>query len=295
MLTTVYGLEWAIRSQLRDRAGRIEGTAIALRSRVRTILCSLLAVSASLALAGVARGERLVDVHQIARGGYVAPRFAPDGGSLLVSGPKLRGLYLARLSGGVRQLCDDEAAGVHARYTTSGAIAYSAVRDGVHLELVLGRDGAIRRAAPAQPVAFARDDRMYAQDRGGQLVRVGSGDRFFGAVIAPDEDHVAFQGLTTGIYVYTRSTGRLVHVGAGTAPAWSPDSKRLAFEQTEDDGHDIVASDLYVYDLAAARITPLTTTDRVTERRPSFSPDGASIAYDDGEGAIYLGRLEVSP
>jgi hypothetical protein len=261
---------------------------------VRTILCSLLALG-SLAIAGVARGERLVDVHQVARGGYVAPRFAPDGGALLVSGPKLRGLYLARLSGGVRQLCADEAAGVHARYTASGAIAYTAVRNGLHLDLVLERDGAIRRAAPAQAVAYARDDRMYAIDRVGQLVRVGSGDRFFGAVVAPDSDHVAFQGLTTGIYIYTRSTGRLVHVGAGTAPAWSPDSKRLAFEVTEDDGHDIVASDLYVYDLAAARTLPVTTTDRVTERRPSFSPDGASIAYDDGEGAIYVGRLEVSP
>ena len=87
----------------------------------------------------------------------------------------------------------------------------------------------------------------------------------------------------------------LVHVGRGTAPAWSPDSKRLAFERTEDDGHDIIASDLYIFDLAAARITAVTATDRITERRPSFSPDGSRIAYDDGEGGIYVGRLEVSP
>lgn len=261
---------------------------------MRTILCYLLALG-SLAIAGVARGERLVDVHQVARGGYVAPRFAPDGSALLVSGPKYKGLYLAALSGGVRQLCADEAAGVDARYTRSGAIAYRAVRDGVHLDLVRESDGSIRRTAPAQAVAYARDDRMYAIDRGGQLVRIGSGDRFFGAVVAPDDDHVAFQGLTTGIYIYTRSTGRLVHVGHGTAPAWSPDSLRLAFERTEDDGHDILASDIYIYDVAAARITAVTATDRITERRPSFSPDGASIAYDDGEGAIYLGRLEVSP
>jgi hypothetical protein len=260
---------------------------------VRTILCSLLALG-SLALAGVARGERLVDVHQVARGGYVAPRFAPDGGALLVSGPKYKGLYLAALSGGVRQLCADEAAGVDARFTASGAIEYRAVRDGVHLDLLLDSSGTARRAAPAQPVAFARDDRMYALDRAGQLIRVGSGDRFFGAVIAPDNDHVAFQGLTTGIYVYTRSTGALAHVGHGTAPAWSPDGTRLAFERTEDDGHEILASDIYIYDLAAARITAVTATDRITERRPTFSPDGASIAYDDGEGAIYLGRLEVS-
>jgi len=261
---------------------------------VRTILCSLLAIAGSLTIAGAARGERLVDVHQIARGGYLAPRFAPDGGAVLVSGPKYKGLYLAGLSGGVRQLCSDEAAGVDARFTASGAIAYRGVRGGAHGEFVIGPDGAIRTAPAAQPVAFARDDRMYALDRAGQLMRVGSGDRFFGAVIAPDGDRVAFQGLTTGLYIYTRSTGSLVHVGRGTAPAWSPDSKRLAFERTEDDGHDILASDIYIYEVASARTAAVTATDRITERRPSFSPDGASIAYDDGEGAVYVGRLEVS-
>lgn len=262
---------------------------------MRTFLCSLGLVAGVLALSGAARGERLIDVRQVARGGYMAPRFAPDGTALLVSGPKLRGLYLAALSGRVAQLTSDEGAGVAARFIAGGAVVYTASTGGVQRELVIERDGAIRVAAATQAVAFTRDDRMYAIGRNGQLQRVGSGDRFYGAVIAPDGDQIAFQGLTTGIYVYTRSTGVLVHVGRGTAPAWSPDSKRLAFERTEDDGHDIIASDLYIFDLAAARITAVTATDRITERRPSFSPDGASIAYDDGEGAVYFGRLEVSP
>ena len=261
---------------------------------MRTLLCSLALL---VGLAGAARGERLVDVRQIARGGYLAPRFAPDGGALLVSGPKLRGLYLAALAGGaVKQLTADEGAGVNPRFVARGAVAYTAQQGGVRRELVIERDGSVRAAASAsQPVAFSRDDRMYAIGRGGNLLRVGSGDRFFGEVIAPDGDKVAFLGLTTGLYVYTRSTGTLVHVGRGTAPAWSPDSRRLVFERTEDDGHEIVGSDLYIYDLASARAAAVTTTDRVTERRPSFSPDGASLAWDDGEGAVYLGRLEVSP
>jgi len=263
---------------------------------VRTILCSLVAVAGIASLAGVARGERLVEVRQVARGGYVAPRFAPDGGALLVSGPKLRGLYLADLGGGsVKQLSGDEAAGVHARFTAGGRIAFSAMQGGTRSELVIERDGSIRAAAATPAVAYTRDDRMYAIGKDGQLVRIGSGDRFYGEVVAPDGDKVAFLGLTTGIYVYTRSTGALVHVGRGTAPAWSPDSARLVFERTEDDGHDILASDLYIYDLAAARAAPVTATDRVIERRPSFSPDGTRIAYDDSEGAIYVGRLEVSP
>jgi Tol biopolymer transport system component len=130
------------------------------------------------------------------------------------------------------------------------------------------------------------------RDRGGQLLQVGSGDRFFAPEVSPDGDRVVFQGLTTGIYVYTRSTGSLVHLGAGTSPSWSPDGSRLVFELTEDDGHELSASDIYMYDLAASRMHRLTSTQSVIERRPSFSSDGTRIAFDDNTGGIYVGRLE---
>ena len=54
---------------------------------------------------------------QVARGGYLAPRFAPDGRALLVSGPKLRGLYLAALR--PERLF---------AYTSEGTVTYSDIR-----------------------------------------------------------------------------------------------------------------------------------------------------------------------
>lgn len=239
---------------------------------------------------------RVVEVREVARGGYSVVSFAPDGRDLLLSGPKLRGLYLARVDGSaVRQLTDDASAGVHARFTGSSAIEYRALRAGVRRDLVIDRSGrAGSRAAAQAPIAFARDDRMYVIDRSGALTRIGSGDRFFGAVVSPDGDRVAFEGLSTGIYVYTRSTAGLVHVGPGTSPSWSPDGARLVYELTEDDGHEIVASDLLLYDAAGDRVQRLTATDAIIERRPRFSPDGAAIAYDDGAGAVFVGRVEVS-
>jgi hypothetical protein len=68
---------------------------------------------------------------------------------------------------------------------------------------------------------------------------------------------------------------------------------RLAYEVTEDDGHEIVASELFVYEVASDRVAQVTTTDRIVERRPSFSPDGGSLAFDDNTGGIYVGRLEA--
>ena len=243
----------------------------------------------------IAHADRLIDARQIARGDYLAPQFSPDGREVLITGPQLRGLYVATLAGRIAQLTDEAEAGVHARWQRDGSVAYRAHRAGTRRDLVVTRDKRITTGLAAKPVAFAQDDRMYVLDRKQQLVRIGSGDRFFGAVVSPDGDKVAFQGLTTGLYIYIRSTATLRHIGPGTAPAWSPDGAKLAYEVTEDDGHAIVAAELYLYDVAGDRVSPLTTTDRIVERRPSFSPDGASIAFDDDTGGIFVARLEVRP
>ncbi|HEY5952004.1 MAG TPA: hypothetical protein VIV40_41190 [Kofleriaceae bacterium] len=237
----------------------------------------------------------MIETRQIARGDYLAPQFSPDGAALLLTGPQLRGLFVSSLAGRIEQLTDEAEAGVHARWQANGSVAYRAERAGARRDLVVTRDRRVTSVAAVKPLAYTQDDRMYVVDHANQLVRIGSGDRFFGAVVSPDGDKVVFQGLTTGLHLYIRSTGTLRYIGPGTAPAWSPDSTRLAYEVTEDDGHDIVASDLYIYDVARDRAAPITTTDRIVERRPSFAPDGTSIAFDDNTGGIYVGRLEVRP
>jgi Tol biopolymer transport system component len=274
---------------------------IAASSGVRRILVPLVSLIAILGLPAPAGADRLVAAREVARGGYYAPRFAPDGAELLVTGPKQRGLYLAPVAGGsIRRLVDDAAAGVHARYRADGAIEFRAARAGQRRDMVLARDGRVSSvasaAAPSAQIAVEEDERIYVRRRAGEaLAQVGSGDRFFAPQVSPDGDKVAFQGLATGIYLYVRSSGRLIHVGAGTAPAWSPDGSRLVYELTEDDGHELVASELRLYHVATGRTHALTASEEVIERRPGFSPDGRSIAFDDDTGGIWIARLEEGP
>jgi Tol biopolymer transport system component len=222
-----------------------------------------------------------------------APRFSPDGQKLLVTGEQLRGLTLIDASG-AHALVDDAGAGVDARFLPDGRVAYRGLRAGVRRELVTDLRGVVRVPVQVEaPAAFARDDRVYVRLPDGTIVSPGTGDRFFAPRLSPDGSRVAFTGLATGIWVFDLRSRALTHLGHGTAPSWSPDGKRLAFERTEDDGHEVVASELYLFEPEGRGLTRLVTDGKLVARRPALGPDGR-VAFDDDRGHVYVGTVEVT-
>src|SRR5262245_27019701 len=121
-------------AQLRGIESKLCSTSLARDGAVRSTLLVLVVAS------GVAHADRLVDVRQVVRGDYLAPRIAPDGRDLLLTGPQLRGLYLAPISGApVRRLTEADEAGVQARWTADGTIAYRALAAGARRDLAIDR------------------------------------------------------------------------------------------------------------------------------------------------------------
>ena len=71
------------------------------------------------------------------------------------------------------------------------------------------------------------------------------------------------------------------------SPAWSPDSRRLAFTAKRDD--DEVAQ-VYVLDFVAGGEARRVTSSPLAARGPVWSPDGATIAY---QSAVYPGATDL--
>jgi hypothetical protein len=154
------------------------------------------------------------------------------------------------------------------------------------------RPGVAARPAPAGPVFIAGEDGLTAltlRDGAARSEAVLQGLRVINAVPSPDGRLVAFEVLGGNLHVAHADGTGLVDLGPGHRPAWSPDSEWVAFMRTEDDGHHFTASDLYAARADGSETVALTATPDRLEMNPSWSPDGARLAFDEpSEGAVYL-------
>ncbi len=82
---------------------------------------------------------------------------------------------------------------------------------------------------------------------------------------------------------------------------WSPDSKFLVYACKKETGTAYAVStdvNLYCYDLTTDKTTNLTATNKGYDQQPSFSPDGAFLAWQSMERAGYesdKNRVMVAP
>jgi len=206
--------------------------------------------------------------------------------------------------------------------------AYDEEGEKVTRIMVCGPAGEGQRELAATPghcheVLWLGDDRVLATDYDwpGYLALALNGDRLGDLVIpegcyvsrkclSPDAQRVAFVGgytppggeIQAGLFAVDFRIGdvqRLVPGALATAPAWSPDSTRLAVSSAAGyvSNHPLVVADVETGDIIATRVQGV---------GPAWSPDGTLIACTTGSvrGGTWrggvptdgcLGLVEVGP
>lgn len=224
--------------------------------------------------------------------GFVAPVLSPEGTHALLASPDHTALYVLELrarAGGAREICRVGRCGWEPRWQDGGAA------------IAFRTEGQSGTAVPAEAITLAGertevrvgergvhawtddDDRAWLRVDGRTREVGPEGERVMMPALTADGRHVVMWGLSEGVLVHRVADGAIVRVGPGGHPRVDPSGRWLVFERSEDDGHEITASDLYVADLGdpSYPVAPLVTSAERLERMPSLSRIG-----DDGVGTL---------
>ncbi len=110
--------------------------------------------------------------------------------------------------------------------------------------------------------------------------------------LSPDGSKLSME-CWGGLFVYVLKTQQRHFLDAGTSASWAADSTHLVYEQTQDDGHSVTASDVFYINYDGSNKILLSGDLKDIVRRPSLSPDQRKLAIDINDD-IYLADIQLS-
>lgn len=114
---------------------------------------------------------------------------------------------------------------------------------------------------------------------------------FFLPRVSKDGSKYLFHSLDGGIYLLFSSDENFIKIGEGSNARFVRDDSAIIFEKTKDDGHKIIESDIYLYEITSKTIYQLTDTKEIVERMPSMGEDGHTVFWCEN-GKIMKGWVK---
>lgn len=117
-------------------------------------------------------------------------------------------------------------------------------------------------------------------------------DRVTSYALSPDGNHIAFSTSGQNLWMTDIAGQNRISLGKGITPSWAPDSQWITFMLTEDDGHTMLNSDVYIIRRDGKQRTNITDTLERIEMTPQWSPDGSWIVYDtEFQGQLFIQQM----
>jgi hypothetical protein len=222
---------------------------------------------------------------------FLAPKWSPDARFVLLTKAKFRGLYLHSMADGTtRPLSEAPGIGYGARWSADGQRILAKEEERTMAFDLSGRlisspKGIPRGQGPR--VQIVDGEVYFNAGKGATAVKISpDGEVFFAPALSPDQQKVAYVGLSSGIKISTLDTKETFSIGLGTDIGWLPDSTGIVYTHSRDDGHNITASDIYFARADGGLVVNLTNTPDTHESHPDMGRDLLYVV----DGQLFLSR-----
>ena len=125
---------------------------------------------------------------------------------------------------------------------------------------------------------------MTMNPDGSGLTAITAQSEFETPIWSPDYKKIMYtegDGGSPPIYTMSANGSRVVHVGTGREPRWSPNGSRIAFQRFASINGGPEQSDVFVMNSDGSNVIQLTVMPEY-DGSPSWSPDGNRIAFSSG-------------
>lgn len=148
-----------------------------------------------------------------------------------------------------------------------------------------------RSSSSLHTVSFSCEPQgLYVVNQFGKKTLINEGPSFCPA-LSPDGKKVVFNHGNNVCVMNIDGTGKKV-LDRGFNPVWANNSQ-IVYEQSKDDGHTYISSDLYIIGVNGVNKKAVTNTSDKMEMCPAISPDGSKIVFTSfSDGQVYSADLK---
>jgi len=151
--------------------------------------------------------------------------------------------------------------------------------------------------ASGTPTAFINIENrkmvLYAGNTRTVLTPNGEDASYFWASVSPDQKRIVYTTALKGTFVADITGQNVVSLGTLNAPKWLNNEWIIGMDD-KDDGYNVTSSVIVVSTIDGKVRQTLETPQISIAMFPAASPDAAKIAFNTGEGQIYLMNIEIS-
>ncbi|MAT58686.1 MAG: hypothetical protein CMF23_12010 [Ignavibacteriae bacterium] len=145
--------------------------------------------------------------------------------------------------------------------------------------------------ANSKNVLIANNKLLVNDESGIRELNIFDNGYYLWASLSPDQEKILFHYSGKGTFVSDLQGNIIKELGNANYPSWSSDGNYIIYMNDEDDGHQVLSSDVILYNYQSDEVQNLTSQFDDLAMFPRMSNQMNKIVFSDMNGGLYIINL----